>query len=106
MKRVELAPGVFHLQGGSNMGLAVQDGKGLLIDAGLDKDAAKQALRAAEVTPVRSIDGITVGQGRRGPVTAHLQEQFLGIARGQLEDRFGWLTAVSTPEPVDTRGAG
>ena len=48
MKQVELAPGIFHLQGGSNMGLAVRDGKGLLIDAGLDKDAARQALRAAE----------------------------------------------------------
>jgi glyoxylase-like metal-dependent hydrolase (beta-lactamase superfamily II) len=48
MRQVELAPGIFHLQGGSNMGLAVQDGKGLLIDAGLDKDAARQALRAAE----------------------------------------------------------
>jgi len=48
MRQVELAPGIFHLQGGSNIGLAVQDGKGLLIDAGLDKDAARQALRAAE----------------------------------------------------------
>jgi glyoxylase-like metal-dependent hydrolase (beta-lactamase superfamily II) len=48
LKQVELAPGIFHLQGGSNMGLAVRDGKGLLIDAGLDKDAARQALRAAE----------------------------------------------------------
>ena len=47
MKRVELAPGIFHLQGGSNMGLVVQDGKGLLIDAGLDKDAARRALRTA-----------------------------------------------------------
>jgi glyoxylase-like metal-dependent hydrolase (beta-lactamase superfamily II) len=48
MRQVELAPNVFHLQGGSNMGLAVRDGKGLLIDAGLDKDAARQALRSAE----------------------------------------------------------
>jgi len=49
VKRVELAPGIFHLQDGSNMGLVVQDGdgKGLLIDAGLDKDAARRALRAA-----------------------------------------------------------
>ena len=31
---------------------------------------------------------------QRGPVTAHLQEQFLGIARGELEDRFGWMTLV------------
>jgi len=48
VEQVELAPGIFHLQGGSNMGLVVQDGKGLLIDAGLDKDAARRALRAAE----------------------------------------------------------
>ena len=47
MKRVELVPGVFHLQGGSNVGLVVRDGSGLLIDAGLDKDAARRALRAA-----------------------------------------------------------
>ncbi len=49
---------------------------------------------AAEITPIRSIDGIPVGEGRRGPVTAHLQEQFFGIVRGKLEDRFGWMTLV------------
>ena len=49
---------------------------------------------AAEITPIRSIDGILVGEGRRGPVTAHLQEQFFGIVRGELEDRFGWMTLV------------
>jgi len=49
---------------------------------------------AAEITPIRSIDSIPVGEGRRGPVTAHLQEQFFGIARGELEDRFGWMTLV------------
>ncbi len=48
MKRVELAPGIFHLQSGSNMGLVVQDGKALLVDAGLDKDAARRALRIAD----------------------------------------------------------
>jgi glyoxylase-like metal-dependent hydrolase (beta-lactamase superfamily II) len=47
MKWAELGPGVFHLQSGSNLGLVAQDGKGLLIDAGLDKDAARRALRAA-----------------------------------------------------------
>jgi branched-chain amino acid aminotransferase len=35
-----------------------------------------------------------VGEGRRGPVTAHLQGQFFGIVRGELEDRFGWMTLV------------
>ena len=49
---------------------------------------------AVEVTPVRSVDGIQVGEGQRGPVTGHLQEQFFGIAHGKLEDRFGWMTLV------------
>ncbi len=49
---------------------------------------------AAEITPIRSIDSIPVGEGQRGPVTAHLQEQFFGLVRGELEDRFGWMTLV------------
>ncbi len=49
---------------------------------------------AAEITPIRSVDGIPVGAGRRGPVTTHLQEHFFGIATGKLEDRFGWMTPV------------
>jgi len=49
---------------------------------------------AAEITPIRSIDGIQVGEGHRGPVTARLQEQFFGIVQGEIEDRFGWLTLV------------
>jgi len=49
---------------------------------------------AAEITPIRSVDGILVGEGQRGPVTAHLQEQFFGIVKGELEDRFGWMTLV------------
>lgn len=48
MKLVELAAGVFHLQSGSNIGLIVRDGQGLLIDTGLDKDAARRAQRAAD----------------------------------------------------------
>jgi len=49
---------------------------------------------AAEVTPVRSIDGIPIGEGRRGPVTERLQDLFFGITEGKLEDRHGWLTPV------------
>ena len=49
---------------------------------------------AAEVTPVRSVDGIQVGEGRRGPVTARIQELFFGITGGQIEDRHSWLTPV------------
>ena len=49
---------------------------------------------AAEITPIRSVDGIAVGTGHRGPVTRRLQEQFFGITSGELEDRHGWLTPV------------
>jgi branched-chain amino acid aminotransferase len=49
---------------------------------------------AAEVTPVRAVDGIPVGDGQRGPVTKVLQEAFFGIVRGEVEDRHGWLTLV------------
>jgi branched-chain amino acid aminotransferase len=49
---------------------------------------------AAEITPVRSIDGIPVGSGERGPVTRRLQEAFFGITTGEIADRHGWLTVV------------
>ena len=49
---------------------------------------------AAEITPVRSVDRITVGEGRRGPVTKALQKRFFDYVEGQEEDRFGWLTPV------------
>lgn len=49
---------------------------------------------AAEITPIRSVDRITVGAGRRGPVTAQVAEQFFGITSGRLPDRHGWLTHV------------
>ena len=49
---------------------------------------------AAELTPVRSVDRITVGAGKVGPVTKRLQTAFLDIAHGRAEDTFGWLTHV------------
>lgn len=49
---------------------------------------------AAEVTPVRSVDRIPVGDGAAGPVTLRLQQQFLDIVQGRAEDRHGWLTHV------------
>jgi len=50
---------------------------------------------AAEVTPIRSIDRIPVGEGRRGPVTKAIQDQFFGITSGEIEDRYGWLTMIN-----------
>jgi branched-chain amino acid aminotransferase len=49
---------------------------------------------AAELTPVRSVDRITVGAGTVGPVTKRLQTAFLDIAHGRAADTFGWLTHV------------
>lgn len=50
---------------------------------------------AAELTPIRSVDRIPIGAGKPGPVTLAIQHQYLGIARGELPDRYGWLTPVS-----------
>jgi branched-chain amino acid aminotransferase len=55
---------------------------------------------AAEITPIRSIDRITIGKGRRGPVTEKLQQEFFGIVNGAKPDRYGWLTAVEVRQPV------
>jgi len=49
---------------------------------------------AAEITPVRSIDGRQVGGGARGELTRRLHAAFLGIVQGVHEDRHGWLTLV------------
>ena len=49
---------------------------------------------AAEVTPVRSVDGLQVGDGRRGPVTTELQRAFFATVRGERDDTHGWLTLV------------
>jgi branched-chain amino acid aminotransferase len=50
---------------------------------------------AAEVTPIRSVDRITVADGNAGPITKQLADEFLGIANGLRPDRFGWLTPVN-----------
>ncbi len=49
---------------------------------------------AAEITPVRSVDRLPVGNGERGPVTRQIQEQFFAITSGHAPDRFDWLTPV------------
>jgi len=55
---------------------------------------------AAEITPIRSVDRITVGKGSRGPITEKLQKAFFGIVNGTEPDRFGWLTPVQKTVPV------
>ncbi len=55
---------------------------------------------AAEITPLRSVDRITIGSGRRGPVTERLQREFFAIIRGEVQDRYDWLTPVGVVRPV------
>jgi branched-chain amino acid aminotransferase len=52
---------------------------------------------AVEITPIRTIDRIKVGSGKRGPVTEALQQRFFAILRGDHPDTHGWLTPVGTP---------
>ncbi|MDE2975546.1 MAG: branched-chain amino acid transaminase [Gemmatimonadota bacterium] len=47
---------------------------------------------ASEVTPIRSVDALEVGEGRRGPVTEAIQRRFLELAGGRGPDPWGWLT--------------
>ena len=57
---------------------------------------------AAEVTHLRSVDRILVGDGTMGPVTKALHDEFFGIVNGTRPDRHNWLTPVKvhTAEPV------
>jgi branched-chain amino acid aminotransferase len=64
---------------------------------------------AAEVTPIRSIDKLTIGAGRRGPITEALQRAFFDVINGEVPDTHGWLTYVyaeenSLREPAKTAG--
>lgn len=55
---------------------------------------------AAEITPIRSVDGQSIGAGRRGPVAEKVQSAFFEIVEGRVPDRFGWLTYVPATEPT------
>jgi branched-chain amino acid aminotransferase len=59
---------------------------------------------AAEVTPIRSIDKIVIGSGRRGPITEALQRAFFDVVNGDVPDTHGWLTYVY-PEEAAARVA-
>ena len=53
---------------------------------------------AAEVTPIRSVDKIQIGNGRRGPITEALQHAFFDVINGEVPDTHGWLTYVYADE--------
>jgi len=79
-------------------------------DAGLvvrEQDIPREALyvadelfftgTAAEVTPIRSVDKTPIGTGRRGAITARLQQAFFDYVNGVVPDRHGWLVPVQIP---------
>jgi branched-chain amino acid aminotransferase len=49
---------------------------------------------AAEITPIRTIDKIPIGEGKAGPITKKLQQAFFDIVEGRQKDTYGWLTHV------------
>jgi len=53
---------------------------------------------AAEITPIRSIDRIQIGKGRRGPIAEKIQKEFFGIVNGTKADRHAWLALVEQQE--------
>ncbi|MFI2812949.1 MULTISPECIES: branched-chain amino acid transaminase [Microbulbifer] len=59
---------------------------------------------AAEVLPIRMLDGRTIGAGRRGPITRQLQELYFDVVQGRSPAHAGWLTDVAdTPAPLEAR---
>jgi branched-chain amino acid aminotransferase len=55
---------------------------------------------AVEITPIRSVDRIQVGNGQCGPITKKLQQEFFGIIEGRIPDRYKWLHPVGVAEPA------
>jgi len=49
---------------------------------------------AAEVSPIRSVDKIKVGNGSVGPITKTIRSEFFAIVEGKKADRHNWFTAV------------
>jgi branched-chain amino acid aminotransferase len=77
-----------------DMGLEVQIGKLQLGDL-LSCDEAFFTGTAAEVTPIRELDGNVIGGGGRGPITLRIQEAFFGATRGRDSRYRDWLHFVS-----------
>jgi branched-chain amino acid aminotransferase len=76
-----------------DMGIPIQEGKFPLDDLYL-ADEAFLTGTAAEVTPVREVDGRIIGPGHPGPVTKKLQTAFFAVVKGQDPKYQDWLTYI------------
>ncbi len=54
---------------------------------------------AVEITPIRSVDRLMVGAGKRGPITETLQKAFFGLFSGETPDQWGWLDHIDMAAP-------
>ncbi len=61
---------------------------------------------AVEVTPIKTVDRLMVGRGRRGPVTEAIQQKFFQIVRGDAPDPYGWLQYVNAPAAAGSTAKG
>jgi branched-chain amino acid aminotransferase len=50
---------------------------------------------AAEITPIRSVDGRSIGNGGMGPITRRMQQLYFGLFDGSTKDTWGWLEPVA-----------
>ena len=58
---------------------------------------------AAEVTPIREVDGRTIGAGRRGPITTKLQKMFFDVVNGRIAKHRDWLAPVAAKKAPKSR---
>jgi len=77
------------------MGLSV-DERRITRDEVYIADEAFFTGTAAEVVPIRELDGRAIGSGQRGPITEQLQGRYFDVVRGNCEDRSNWLAPVDS----------
>ena len=58
---------------------------------------------AAEVTPIREVDGRTIGAGRRGPITSKIQKRFFDVVNGRVAKHRDWLALVNAKKPARSK---
>ena len=55
---------------------------------------------AAEITPIRELDGRVIGAGKRGPITTKIQKLFFDVVNGKVPKYKHWLTQVGKAKPA------
>ena len=81
------------LQIAEELGLSVQE-KRITRDEVYTADEAFFTGTAAEVTPIRELDGRQIGIGKRGPLTTRIQAKYFDVVYGRSAEHDGWLAYV------------